>query len=236
VEAKIGIVVGSSTYYLDHVQLDGSITEGTMLTAGQRIGQSGSLTYGIDLGVFSSLKKNFFINPARYPPESVNGDAPLKYFEEPLRSRLYALVYTASGDRDGRFDYDVSGYLAGNWFLEGLPVEQSGNFTAWPQHLAFVYDNYDPSSIRVSIGGTLGMVGAYAVQAGAPDPRTVSAATGKVAYQLTIGVPPGATPDPAKKGLLIVQMLDASRIRVEVFSGSQAADADFTSAARIYVR
>jgi hypothetical protein len=37
-------------------------------------------------------------------------------------------------------------------------------------------------------------------------------------------------------GLLIVQMLDAARIRVQAFPGSPAADADFTPAALVYVR
>ena len=46
---------------------------------------------------------------SRYSSETLHGDAPLKYFAEPLRSSLHA----------------------------------------------FVFDNYDPSSIRVSIGGTL---------------------------------------------------------------------------------
>jgi hypothetical protein len=236
VESKIGVRSGAYTYYLDHVVLDASIREGMSLTAGQRIGTTGTLSYGIDLGVISDAMAVTFANPARYPSESLHGDAPLRFFDEPLRSRLYALVLRLGGDRDGRFNFDQSGRLVGNWFLETLPVTSSADAAAWPQHLAFVYDNYDSSAIRVSIGGTLGVVGAFAVSATAPDPQTVSTTTGKVAYPLFLSGAPGFAPPPDQRGLLIVQMLDSARIRVEVFVGSTANDAEFTSAARVYVR
>jgi hypothetical protein len=122
-------------------------------------------------------------SPARYA-ESLNGEAPLRFFEEPLRSRLYDRVQRVGADRDGKFDFDVAGYLVGNWFVDGLPVSDSSNTIGWPKQLAFVYDNYDPSQIRVSIGGTIGMVGAFAVPAGSPDPRTVSPASGRIVYRL----------------------------------------------------
>jgi len=44
-----------------------------------------------------------FANPARYSSESLHVDSPIKYFDEPVRSQLYALVRRASGDRDGTF-------------------------------------------------------------------------------------------------------------------------------------
>ena len=67
----------------------------------------------------------FFVNPLRYPSTTVHGDAPLPYFDEPLRSRLYARVQRIGGDLDGRFDFDVAGRLVGNWILEGLAVNES---------------------------------------------------------------------------------------------------------------
>jgi hypothetical protein len=235
-ESKIGVGVGSYTYYLDHVELDPSIREGATLTAGQRVGQLSSLTYGVDLGVFNDNHTNFFANPARYPGESLHGEKPLQFYEEPLRSRLYARVQRLGSDLDGRFDLDVNGYLVGNWYLEGLPAAGSGGASAWSQHLAFVYDNYDPTSIRVAIGGTLGMIGAFAVNADALDPAGVSPSTGRVAYRLRLGGGPGIPGPPDQRGLLVAQMIGVDRIRVEVFAGSQASDAEFTSAARTYVR
>ena len=38
-------------YYVDHVVLDGAIRQGGLLTAGQRIGTSPAVGFGVDLGV-----------------------------------------------------------------------------------------------------------------------------------------------------------------------------------------
>ncbi len=235
-EAQIGIGVGSYTYYLGHVELDPAIREGMTVTAGQPVGQLGSITYGVDLGVFNDNHTNFFANPARYSANTLHGEKPLQFYQEPLRSRLYGRVQRLGSDLDGRFDLDVNGYLVGNWYLEGLPAASSALASGWSQHLAFVYDNFDPTSIRVSIGGTLAMTGAYAVHAGAPDPASVSPSSGRVAYRLYLSGAPGFPPPPQQLGLAIVQMLASDRIRVEVFQGSTAADAEFTSNARTYVR
>jgi hypothetical protein len=190
--------------------------------------------YGIDLGVINEQLTVPFLSPARYSANSLHGDAPLKYFEEPLRSRLYALVSTL-GDRDGTFNYDVRDRLSGNWFLDSLPASMSETNVGWTQQLAFVFDNYDQSAIRVSIGGTLSMVGAYAVQAEAPNPRDVSVSTGKVTYQLLRAGPPGGKPE-GQAGLLIVQMLAGDRLRAETFAGETLSSADFTASAREYIR
>jgi hypothetical protein len=97
-----------------------------------------------------------------------------------------------------------------------------------------VYDNYDPTAIRVSIGGTLSLTGAFAVQPGATDPRNVSPATGVVSYGLFLAGFQNAGNGP-RVGTMIVQMLGDASLRAEVVAGA-AADATFTSASRIYVR
>ena len=233
-EAKIGIATGPFTYYLDHIQLDPSVREGMRVAAGQALGLTGTIAYGIDLGVINNQITVPFANPARYAAESLHGDAALSYFEEPLRSQLYALVSTIGPNKDGTFHYDVDGRLAGNWFLEGLAPADSTSPAAWAQHLAFVYDNYDPTAIRVSIGGTLALVGAFAVQAGAIDPRDVSIASGRISYGLFLTGGPGGANGP-RLGSMIVQMIDDRRVRAEVVA-DPSVDAAFTSASRIYVR
>jgi len=233
-EAKIGIKTDRVTYHLAHVELDGNIREGTAVTAGQRIGVTGSTSLGIDLGVINEDRTVFFVNPARYTDEERHGDAPLQYFEEPLRSQLYARVRRLGQDRNGRFDFDQSGRLAGNWFLEGLSASESSQPSGWPKQLAFVYDNYDPASIRVSVGGTLPLVGAFAVQPGALDPKDVTVTSGKVTYRLLVSAP---TAGPGRQvGVLIVQMVAAERTRVEITVGETLVDADFTGAAKTYIR
>ena len=87
-ESQVGVRTGSFIYYLDHVVLDPAIRPGVIVTAGQQMGVTGSTAYGIDLGVINEQKTVFFVNPLRYPSTTVHGDAPLPYFDEPLRSRL----------------------------------------------------------------------------------------------------------------------------------------------------
>ncbi len=235
VESQIGVRVGRFIYYLDHIVLDPAVRIGATLTAGQRIGETGSVAYGIDLGVINESKNVAFINPLRYPGTTVHGDAPLPYFDEPLRGRLYSRVQRVGPDLDGRFDFDEAGKLVGNWFLEVTPVTESANPSAWSRHLAFVYDNYDPSRVRVAIGGSLPVIGAFAVAGNGPDPRTITPASGKVTYRLLM---PGAAGDApgSQRAVLAVQMLDAATLLVDVVDSSTASDVALGSTARRYVR
>lgn len=226
------LVMASATcrWYLDHVLLDPGIGFGVPLVAGQRIGTTSPQSYALDLGVVNDEVTLGFVRPERYPSDTLHADAPLKYFAEPLRTTLYAMVNRAGPDKDGKIDFDVAGRLSGNWFHESLPVQPGLDPAEGTKHLAFVVDMVDPSAIRVSIGGTLGMTGAFAVQAGAPDPASVSVASGKVAYRL---YNPWFPAD--QLGLLIVEMLDDVTIRAEYFPGT-AETAEFTEAAQQYVR
>ncbi len=235
VESQIGVRAGRFIYYLDHIVLDATVRIGATLTAGQRIGETGSVAYGIDLGVINESKNVPFINPLRYPGTTVHGDAPLPYFDEPLRGRLYSRVQRIGPDLDGRFDFDEAGKLVGNWFLEGTPVTESANSSAWSRHLAFVYDNYDASRVRVAIGGSLPMIGVFAVSGNGPDPRTITPASGKVTYRLLMA---GGAGDAAgsQRGVLAVQMLDASTLSVDVVDSTTASDLDLGPTARRYVR
>jgi hypothetical protein len=230
-DQKVNVQVTSSqTYYLDHVVLDGTIQQNTKVTAGQRLGVTSSGAYGLDLGLVSQNVTLGFINPARYSGDSVHAGAPLKYFAEPLKSTLYGLVSRVGADKDGQVCFDQAGTLAGNWFLESLPVSQSAVFTSGPMELAFVRDVTDPSQFRISIGGTLAMTGVLNVAAGAPDPASVTPATGAVAYAVT----PGAFGAPS--GVILVQMTAASSIRIEAFPGGTSGAVSFTSNTRTYVR
>ena len=107
----------------------------------------------------------------------------------------------------------------------------SKNFGNGPKQLAFARDVNDPSLVRISIGGTLSVSGAFYVQAGAPDPAGVSVDTGKVGYQLYF-TPQAQLP----AGTLIVALLADDRIRVETFAGNAPLSIDFTSNALTYIR
>lgn len=237
---KIMIDVTSTfSYYLDHVLLDASISLGNTLQDGQVIGTTSDKSGAVDLGaVNTNVTLTGFINTARYPDQTIHTDSPLKYYEEPLKTTLYAKVQRDGSDKDGKIDFDTAGRLVGNWFLQGLATgESSYNYDSWTKHLAFVYDTQYPSLIRISIGGSLSMTGVYGVQDTATSPANVSVSSGKVSYKL-YGFDPNNQGKnwPNQVGLLIVQMMDDNTIKVETFSGSAADTADYTSSALTYTR
>ena len=232
-DQKVMVQMSSTfSYYLDHVVLDPGIVVGTKVVAGQRVGTTGSASAAVDLGVINTqVALTGFVNPARYG-SSVNCDSPYKYFTEPLKSQLYGLVRRSGADKDGRIDHDVRGRLIGNWFHESVALADSMGPLAWPKEMAFVPDPNVPSKPRVSLGGSEGLRGVWRPSPGDPDFAQVSVASGKVAYRLLYL----DESFPTRSGLLIVQLLDDTRIKVQVFPGSSASDGDFTSAALIYTR
>ena len=105
-------------------------------------------------------------------------------------------------------------------------------FGAGPKQLAFVRDVDDPSLIRISIGGTIGMSGLYSLGGGALDPATITPASGRVVYRLFLGANSGEW---NRGGAVARRNARQIRIRVEAFPGSQAATGEFTANALIYL-
>ena len=174
------------------------------------------------------------MSPARYPDQTLHCVSPWKYFAEPLRSTLYAKVYRAPSapDRDGRVDIDVPGRLAGAWFDPSVPMTtESSGPNGWTKTLGFVYDMYDPARVRISIGGTIAPAGVWGIEADAPRPENVSVNDGQVSYRLLYPDTSGAV-----YGLMLVQMLSATQLRVEVFVGSTSQTGAFDTNAHLYVR
>ncbi len=235
-DAKILVRTTSTfSYYIDHVVLDAAIGQGVRLTTGQRLGTSGSGGFGIDLGVINDTRTlSGFITPARYPYDTIHADAPVKYFEEPIRSQLYALVRRDGDDRDGRIDFDLPGRLVGNWFLEDLSVAESSQPSAWSKLLAFTFDNVRPSERRISVGGTLALDGTFSVDAGSFAFTDVTPASGLVTYRLIRG--PSDSGAGSAAGTMLVQMSDAAQVRVEIVPGPAVASPQFSQAAHVYTR
>ena len=225
-------------YFVDHVTLEPGIALGTRVEAGQRIAAHSGLTCCLDFGVLNTAFTASYIKPRRYSPQVMNADAPLKFFAEPLRSRLYSKVSRVSDGLDGRHDYDRPARLVGNWFLEGTPEDGSLLPEHWSKQLAFAYSNTHPSTILVSIAGSLAIVNLCAVQDGAPDPADVNVASGVVTYRLFQKLPAVSEGNGRGNalGVLLVQMLDENRIRVEAFPGNPSATVSFTQNAKIYTR
>lgn len=213
-------------------KIEPGLTTGPV-NAGQKLGANEPWLIGnTELYVTDYGSKTNFITPDRY---SMNGEttrycrSPLKYYNDPLSAQLYAKVNRVGEPKDGRVDYDISGKLIGNWFIEGKNINNS---TASEQ-LAFIYDVFFSTVMDISSGNGFGMTGLYNVQSGAASFETVSQATGKVSYKL-LSINSGDLGQ--QKGLMIVELIGENKVRVEVFAGSTESTADFTSNAKIYDR
>ena len=230
-ECKVWFRVNEKfSYYLDHIVLDPSLAENSLVTAGQKIGTTGYGT-SIDLGAIDeTITLSGFVNPKRYYSEELHCGKPYTYFTEPLRSQLYALVDREGTDKDGKIDIDVPGRLVGNWFLDGSVFYTDGP-DGWDKELSFAFDIQHPSIVLVSIGGTIGLTGKWTIPDDALLPSQVSVASGKIAYRLY-----GSKADWQQRGLMIVQMTDDTHIKVQVFPASTASDASFDANAKTYAR
>ncbi len=236
-DQKITVRVGTRfVYAIDHVTLAAGFASGAIVQAGQALGTSTSGVF--DFGVSDLGRPLGFLNPARYSRESLYADSPLSYFNDPLRSALYAKVHRTGGDLDGRIDYDVAGTLAGNWFAADLPPERSsigGDMSVGTRQLSFARDVNAPDRQRISIGG-LGMTGLWAVQPDAPDFASITPASGLVVYRLFGTGEPGGPQGTQPLGSLLAQLLDAGQLKVEAVPGAGPAAPAFGPNALIYVR
>jgi hypothetical protein len=227
-------------WYVDHVIPSPGIALGSVVSAGQQIATHSGASCCVDFGVLNSeLALPGYLRRARYSPETLHADAPLKHFAEPLRSTLYSKVNRFGTDRDGRHDLDVAGRLVGNWFLEGTPEAGSLLPENWPKQLAFAYSNTHPAMVLVSNGGSLPLRNLMAVHDGAPDPATISVASGPVTYRLFQKDPPvseGNRKGATQIGVLRVQMLADDRIQAEIVSGQNATLTSFSAASRLFTR
>jgi len=221
-------------FYLDHVFLSQTLTVGQVLQAGTKIGVTGQGS-AIDLGAFDmTVKHTGFVDTLRYPGQTLHYVGPRSYFTPALKADIDAHLHriASAADKDGQIDFSVAGKLVGDWFLLGMPKDSSSGPYGWTRSIAFVYDYYDPTSVRISIGGTVANAGVWAIDANAPRPETVTPANGIVSYKLYSGFDPNFPPT----GLLLVQMTDASTIKAEYFAGSSASATQFTSNAVTFVR
>ena len=236
-DAKITVrAAGGFIYAIDHVIPRAALPSGAAVQAGQPLGTSTSGVF--DVGLANLNRPLPFLNPARYSRDTRYADGPLRYFDEPVRSALYARVRRIGDDRDGRIDYDEAGTLAGNWFAEDLPPERSsigGDMSVGTRQLSFARDVYAPDRLRVSIGG-LGMTGLWAVQPDAPDFTSVTPASGIVTFRLFPTGEPGGPAGTQQTGLLLVRLLDGGRLQVMAVPGTAAPAAPFDPASPLYVR
>jgi len=245
-ECRITVgVTNTSSYYFMHIVLDKDLHLGSEVKAGQKLGTTSETSIGFDMGAMVRTVMQPFIDTALYGQSSIHCDSPIKHFTDDLKTQLYDRVRREGPDKDGKICYDKKGTLAGNWIAENAPRDpyNTDNFDSY--FVAFVYDNYYPTKMCISVGnysfatsvkkGSYDDVGTYFVQEGAKKFEEVTPADGKMVYKLyNTGRFNG--PEGERNGLLLVQMLDDSKIQIECFNDTVSEDRDFTLNAKIYVR
>lgn len=214
----------------------------TPVTAGQLIGRVGLQT--LDLGtVNADVTLPGLLVAAHYAAEpwKVHSVDALDYMDEPMRSQLVAKNRRTAPPLGGKIDFDVDGAASGNWFLAGtngyggLTGEGGGSY--WAGHLSLAYSNIDPRLVEISMGMPDGSSRQWTVTNNAPDPATVTAASGVVKYEVRSlnGDTLGPTAFGAVDGTLLVQVLPGRQLKVEYIAG-QSAVGGFSAAAKIYER
>lgn len=221
-------------FYFDHLIPTTPPTVGQVIPVGTPIGTT-TLEAALDFGAFDETAVHAgFLNAARYPQQTQWYVSPWKYFTPDLQAQIIPHLYRApTADKlDAKIDFSVPGRLVGDWFLQGMPADSSAYPYGWTRTISFAYDYYDPMQVRISIGGTIGPAGVWAIDSTAPRPENVTTANGIVAYKLFSQFDRGFPPT----GLVLVQLTNDSTIKVEYFAGSAASATQFDGHEFTFVR
>ena len=195
-----------------------------------------------------------FITPKLYEREAwkIHTIDPVSVYSGNAKNDMIALSLRTVEPYGGKIDYDKAGAAVGNWFREGTNGYEGANKERyWDGHLSIAPNNIDPTAIIISMGNWNGKAAQLTAKQ-AIDPATVTKASGPVKYELTdigysdtTGKPLfGSSVKGMKinqqgqtKGVILVQVLDGEKLKVEKFPDKTAAQVSgFTSAAQIYTR
>ena len=240
-----------------------SIWPNIPIKAGQIIGKAHEWGLLGMLAVDTNVKLNGFANPDKYKGEDwkIHAVPPFGYFTPELKAQLMDKNPRKKEPRGGKIDFDIPGKLSGNWFLEGTDYSGSRETTPiycgnqlcpyWAGHLSFAYDFVDPDQARVSFGDYTGWYpqGPYGVK-GNSNFAEIGLDDGSVKLELVslddIGNECGFKTQGKALctrnsnnivGVMLVQMLDDNKIKIELFPGNTASQASgFTGNAKIYER
>lgn len=232
--------------------------------AGQQIGAA--WTFGL-LGVVTvdlNHTNNGYLNPESYKAENWRSHSVslFDYLEEPLKSQVFAKSPKVVEPRGGKIDFDIEGRIVGGWFEEGTGGFRDetrdpglcGNWPCpyWDGHLALVYDFVDPAQLRVSVGHDWGLSGKtpFGVRGNGPDFKNIGQSDGLVKYEMvglkdvtrergyeSDSVLVSENDETGVLGTMLVQMLEARKIKMEIFPGKIASQVSgFTPQAKMYER
>ena len=237
-------VSNTMTYYLGHVFASANLKVGDMVSMGQQIGLSGITSY-VDFGLLYKEINNGFLSD-KMPLTTKYGDKPLSYYTEPLRSQLYEKVMPPNPNpaeypdfvyseevTDGEFAIDQLGTLRGNWIEQG---KIESGWYEWDATLSFGYDVYYKDQIRIG-SGKHNYVFAIHNDDNPTKPENVTTSSGAVAYYLYNGSNTlFGEPSASREGLLMVQLLTDTTLKLEIFNDITSESRAFTSNALFYSR
>ncbi len=217
----------------------------------------GSYTMNVDYNVVDlDITIEGLLVPETYErePWKIHTPDPFEYFSEDIRQTMIAKSLRSVEPFGGKFDHDVAGTLAGNWFEQGTNGYRGTDQNRyWSGHLSAAYDLFDPTHVVISIGTFDGVSLQAGVAGNAPDPRNVTVDTGPVVYELVgydywvngerwdrVSLVKGIearNDNGSTFGVVLFELLDDTTLRVETVPGATAAQIDgFTDAALIYER
>ncbi|MFN0079840.1 MAG: hypothetical protein ACKVY0_25530 [Prosthecobacter sp.] len=223
----------------------GATTSRIPIAAGQVLGTLSGL-HGTELGVVNlEVTLPGLLVPEHYEvePWQIHTVDPFDYFDEPVRSQLMAKNPRTALPSGGKTDYDVDGRLVGGWFLEGTNgYRATGLNPRHRGHLSFCPHYIESTSFIIDIGDYGGTSPTFGIIGNAPDPATVSEASGMVKYELRFVISPtSATPfaggNNTVQGTVLAQVLPNRRLKFEAFPNQTATQVTtFTANAKTYER
>lgn len=244
----------------DANQKNGYFSGNIPVKAGQLVGSIGGQT--LDYAVWNTEKPlTGFIHPEHYASENwkIYTDDPFAYFTPELSAKLLKRNPRVAEPLSGKIDYDIQGKLIGNWFREGSNYYEGdrtiSNGAYWGGHFSIAPNYIDPSVFTISLGDFEGEAMQFISKTNSPLPEHVSVESGIVKYDLVSWafkksngqywdyftpaqnlrlVVPENSPT---KGCLVLQMLEAEKLKFELFPGKTCVKVkNFTASALIYTR
>ncbi len=207
----------------------------------------------VDYNVVDKAITINLIEPKSYSwhQDRIHIQDPFLYFNNQLQQKLIAKSLRTAKPEGGLIDYDKDGTLLGTWFREGTNGwEGLRQERYWADHLSVIYDSIDPDHVIFSIGTIKGTAQQFGVKGNMPDPAAVTPKIGMVKYELVPyrlydgerewdfkSMVKGLKAKNSERveGVVLVQMLEDRKVKVEVFPDAVTAHG-FTGNAQIYVR
>jgi hypothetical protein len=210
---------------------------GKQIAAGSVVGQAGEQFSSFDMGLNDNrAPAEGYANPKRYSRGSKTV-CPFDYYNSGMKQKFASYFGMGTTRRTaapvcGSVMQDKAGTAQGNWFFGDVKDGPQG----WSKEVSLAHDNIDPSMGVISVGGTISQP--FRLQ----FLPTHSGTTNREFAEIRPGPELYCYPSLAdgygiKRGQqLVLQLVDATSLKIEHQSGTCATNPAFTAAAKTYNR